>query len=272
MKYRRNSDSKLRDLEREYFQSNDVDLIVPLNRARRQSGLPPLPQGRAILANNYLFEALPKFASALLTLMEVYDEIDIPMYLHELGDAPIEEAGGLRAEVVSLVDEIARLTEESRACSRASTDFMLTGDYPDDYLELLRQGGMGRIPLGMADEEDEEEQNEERFHFFSAQSRKQMSRDGHEANLEQLGWMHQLVCRRALRIFRKLLLYGAIPINQILENEPGMGNAWFDYQLSDMDDMADTIEIAINEIIDVSQGFGPSQEAIERFSKSWYRD
>ena len=51
-----------------------------------------------------------------------------------------------------------------------------------------------------------------------------------------------------------------------------MGNAWFDYQLSDMDDMADTIEIAINEIIDVSQGFGPSQEAIERFSKSWYRD
>ena len=63
-----------------------------------------------------------------------------------------------------------------------------------------------------------------------------------------------------------------MPINQILEQTPAIVEEWHEYEISELDDLADKIEIAINEIVDTTQGFGPSPEAIERFSESWYKD
>lgn len=270
MRYRRNADSRLREMEREWIASGNLDLLIPINRERRRAGLSPHPDARVILANNALFEWVPRFAGQLESALQVFDEIDIPMYI---GGLPEE---GLREQVIALVNEIQQLETERRICSRAVTDINFGEDLDSEYSELLSRHGVSLIPLGGIQEiKEDEEEGEMSFHFFSLAQRQQQARSGHQENLELWGRIYQLVSRRALRIYRKLLAYGALPMNQVIDavfDGVTLAESWFDSELNDLDELADKIEIATNEILDVTQGFSPSPEAIELFSNSWYKD
>lgn len=290
MRYRRNADTKLRIMEREWASTGNVDLLIPINRERRRVGLPPHPDARVILANNALFEWVPRFAEQLLTAFDVYDEIDLAMHIHglrELRDGDDfddnaefdaeEEQGTLIGLVRELSDEIVQLEQEQSTVRRAGIDLAMSGDFSQEYENLRRRYGVDEISLGAipelpSDEEEETEEGTFRVSFFSPEHLAIRSRSGFNETREQIGWLQQVISRRALRIYRKALTYGVIPIIQILQQTPAMVEEWYGYELRELDDLADKIEIATNEILNVTQGFGPSPEAIELFTHSWYKD
>ena len=282
MRYRRNADAELRDLEREYMTSGDPQLLLPINRKRRLMGMPPHPEARLRIANNALFEWVPSFAQNLMSVLDMYDEIDIPMHIHYLrearanidGDYDIEAPLGEQDEntlvqaVRDLTDDIQELEQQYRTASTAGMDFTMSGEFSEAYEELRSQHGVSTIALG--DVPDLPEDEEGVVYFMSRGVREQLARPGSDAAREQIGWVLQLVSRRALRIYRKLLVYGALPMNQVVENDPEIVPEWPNYELATLDELADKIHIAMGEILDVTQGFGPSPEAIEIFSSSWY--
>jgi hypothetical protein len=269
--YRRNADTKLRTTEREYAATGNRELLIPINRLRRQAGLPPHPDARIILANNLLLEEVPSFAQSLLTFLDVYDEIDIPMYMADMPEA------GLREALMALTDEIQQLEWDRSACNRAVMDIQFGNELGEEYLNILSRYGVSPVRLGEAPELKEREILEEedgarKIPLFSPEVIQQWSRVGFQDLLEQRAWILQIISRRALRIYRKLLTYGALPITEVVENTPEIVEGWYEHEIADLDESADKIEIAINEILDTTQGFGPSPEAIELFTPSWYRD
>jgi len=266
MWYRRNADTHLRKLEREYQSTGNRDLLLPINRERRRAGLAPHPEARIVIANSALFKLVPKFAQQLLTALEVYDEVDIPMYLAEL---PAGE-GSLQSQLLELTEEIEHLEEERRTVSRAIVDFNVGEDFSPDYIEILNRHDVRQINLGEIPKIEEEPEEPGNIPYFSSQQRQQMARGGYEETLEQLGRVMQLVSRRALKVYRKLLAYGALPMREIIENDPEIATNWPDYELAALDEQADNIEIVINEIIDTTQDFGPSPDATQLLAPSWY--
>jgi len=56
MLYRRNTDSKLRDLERQYATTQDKVLLKQIDNERRRSGMPPHPATRIAVAEDRLAE------------------------------------------------------------------------------------------------------------------------------------------------------------------------------------------------------------------------
>jgi hypothetical protein len=285
MRYRRNSDTDLRSMEREYASTGNLQLLVPINRKRRQAGMPPHPEARIRIANNALFEWTPSFAQNLMSILSMYDEIDISMYIYGLrearaaidGDYDIEaplgnaqDAGTLVQAVMDLTDDIQELEQQYRVASTAGIDFTMSGEFSDEYEELRSQHGVSPIALG--DVPDLPEDEEGVVYFMARGVREQLARPGADATREQIGWLLQLVSRRALRIYRKLLAYGALPINEVIENDPEIIPEWYNYELATLDELADKMHIAIGEILDVTQGFGPSPEAVTLFTKSWYKD
>jgi hypothetical protein len=270
-------------MEREWASTGNLDLLLPINRVRRQAGLPPHPDARIILANNALFKLVPRFAQQLLTALEVYDEIDIPMYIFHLrelrgGDdfdeneeIDIEgEAGTLIELVKSLTDEIRQLESERRDVSLAGIDLSNNEDFSPEYENLRRRHGIDEISLGEIPEIPSEDEDSSSISFFSPQHLAIRARSGFEEAGEQIGWLDQVISRRALRIYRKALAYGALPTIQIIEQTPAIIEEWYDYELAELDDLADKIEMLTNEIVDVAQGFGPSPEIIRLLSNSWY--
>lgn len=268
MRYRRNADIRLREMEREWSSTGNRDLLIPINLERRRAGLPPHPDARIIIANNALFEWTHRCASQLTTILQVYDNIDIPVYIDELPQ------DGIREEIVSLTNELQLLEQERRLLDRANIDIRLGDELDEEYISLLKQRNISLPTLGEAQEVEDEASTGSMF-FHSKQMREQMTRSGFDARVEQWGWTLQLVCRRSLKIFRKLLLYGVIPMREILQEDYEDGTLaedWFISDWHDLDELVDNIEIALNEIVDVTQGFGPSPEAVELFGSSWYRD
>lgn len=267
MRYRRNADSRLREMEREWSATGNHDLLIPINLERRRSGLPPHPDARVILANNALMEWAPDFANQLDTVLQVYDNIDIPVHIGELPE------DGLREQIIALTGEMQRLERERRLFNRANVDLRMGDDLDEDYLSLLEQRNASLPALGEVPDVPDEALPGSAF-FHSKATRQQMRRSGFDLRVEQWAWMLQIICRRALRIFRKLLLYGAIPIGDIIQEDYEDGTVaedWFMTEWHDLDEKADNIETALGEVVDVTQGFGPSPEAIELFSPSWYK-
>lgn len=286
MRYRRNTDDRLRSMEREFASTGDLQLLVPINRLRRQAGLPPHPEAIIRIANNALFEWLPNFAQSLMSAISVYDEIDIGMHIHRLRDTMEEFVGGeynveapygdpqdegsLVEAVVQLAEDIEQLKQEYSIVSRAGVDFNISGDFSGAYENLRARHGIDPVVLGGTPELPEDQAGT--VYFFSRSAREQQARPGSNAAREQIGWMLQLVSRRALRIYRKLLAYGVFSMPQVLENDPEVISEWEDSELQQLDQLADKIHLAIGAILDVTQGFGPSPETIEIFSQSWYQD
>lgn len=282
MRYRRNADSQLSLLEREWRSTGNRNLLKRINSVRQRAGLSPHPDARIIFANNALFELAPRFLEQLQTMLDVYDEIDIPMHIYALRElysgvadydinlpagAPQDE-NTLIALLIQTNDEIRDLEQEYRTVVRASTDFNLGSDFSEEFEELRQRRGVSPITIGELAEMPE--QDPEGIYMFRPEQLQRMASPGHNAGLEKIGWLGQLVARKALHLYRKLLTYGMIPVNQIYTADPEMIGAWYDYEISELDTMADQIEIAMNEIIDVTQGFDPSPEAVEMFSSSWY--
>ena len=77
--------------------------------------------------------------------------------------------------------------------------------------------------------------------------------------------------KKAARGYTPINLAVTFTVNKIAMREaPEIIDDWYDYELHALDKDVDAIETAMNEIVDVTQGFGPSPEAIELFSASWY--
>jgi len=265
MRYRRNSDKSLRELEREYYETGDRQLLMGINRVRRRAGLPPHDDARFIAANNALGDLLPSFANILTTFIEVY--LDLPMYLWGLNeDADNDEVEGnlLQQRVMGVIDEIGLLEREWREVSNETAGMSMGVPSDPEYTRLLGRYGLRTVELG-----PEVDVPEPPPGYLSIMS-KHSYRKGFGDRALQAGIMFRAVCERAVRIFRKLLIYGAVNFQQILLEEPETRDEWDDSQLGHMDDKLDEIDVAYHELGDTTLGLYPSAAAQEMFSDAWY--
>jgi len=260
MIYRRNADIRLREMEREYSATGDKSLLHPINIVRRRAGLPPHDDARIIVANDFLFDAFPRLANVITTFIETDTDIAEMLYL----DEDMEEPHPLHDHLIALTNEIQRLETEWRIVSREVGSAAMGQDSDPEYVTLLARHGLSPTQLGP--EIDVEDEGEFAIRMVSRHS----YREGYRDRANALGFMFRVVCERASRIFRKLMVLGVVDVAQMLAEDPEMADEWEDWPLGNMDSIMDNIEIAYQEIGDVSLGLHPRPDAIEMFSGDWY--
>lgn len=109
MYYRRNADTALRNLEKEFNTTGNEDLLIEINLLRQRHGLPPHPSSRITVAREYLTD----HGCQLLGLVrEFYNELDAPMYIETL-----PEDSELRDLCINLVNEFQEILDDWRITS-----------------------------------------------------------------------------------------------------------------------------------------------------------
>jgi hypothetical protein len=263
MRYRRNADNQLRKIERDYSSTGDRSLLIHINQIRRRLGMPPHDDARIIAANTFLLDAFPRLASRVTEFIDVYT--DIPMILYQ--DEDMEEQHPLYDRLIGLTEEIEQLRDEWRVVSNEVSRTESGMESDSDYAALLTRHGLSPTQLGPEVELPEKEGDDFEIRAVS----KHAYRKGYSDRVYALDFMFRVVCERASRIFRKLMAYGVVNADQMLEEEPEFAEDWWDSPIGSIDELMDKIEISYQEIGDVTLGLHPRPEAIEMFNDDWYQ-
>ena len=257
--YRRNSDSELRELERQFAQSSDPALMIQINRVRARSGMPPHPVSRINAAHQLLSDIMCRgVASQIREFVDTY--LDPAMHI-----STIPAATEMREAAIQTLEEFDRFITEWRTVSNEAIGAQVGQPEEPEYVELLARYGLKVSPLGP--EVDIPEAPEGYVSFLPASA----YRSGIRGRLDNFYIVSRFVCQQSIRAFRNMQLLGFVNFQDIFEEEgEEMAQAWSDYPLGIIANYLNQVEMALDEIDRASMGINPSQEAIELFSQQWY--
>ena len=257
--YRRNSDSELRELERQFAQSGDPALMIQINHMRSRAGLPPNPVSRIKAAQELLSEIMCRgVASQIREFVDTY--LDPAMHLAE-----IPEDTEMRDRALQTLEDYERFTSEWRIISNEAIGAQMGQQEEPEYVQLLNRYGLNASPLGP--EEEIPETPEGYVAFLPAAA----YRTGMRGRLDNFYVVSRFVCQQSIRAFRNLQLLGFVNFQEIIAEEgEEMAEAWSDYPLGVIENYLNQVETALDEIDRASMGVNPSQEAVELFSAQWY--